>query len=105
IGPWAVSGPALRVGEMALRDGDWAKRTRTRLSAEARRLDHLLTSRGAGCAGGTSLFRLYRVEDAQVLHDRLARARILTRIFPYSDHLIRLGLPPETGWDRLEAAL
>ncbi len=104
-GPWAVSGPALRVGEMALRDTEWAQRTRQRLSAEAERLDQLMTGRGARLCGGTSLFRLYQLENAAAWHDRLARARILTRIFPYSDHLIRLGLPPEHGWDRLEAAL
>ena len=104
-GPWAVSGPALRVGERALRDTKWAKATLMRLTDEAARLDQLLIARGARLIGGTNLFRLYDVEDATAWQDRLARARIWSRIFPYSKTYLRLGLPPADGWARLEAAL
>ena len=41
-GPWAVSGPALRVGAMALRDLAWAEETRARLARDAARLDALM---------------------------------------------------------------
>ena len=104
-GPWAVSGPALRVGERALRDTKWAKATLMRLTDEAARLDQLLIARGARLIGGTNLFRLYDVDDATAWQDRLARARIWSRIFPYSKTYLRLGLPPADGWARLEAAL
>ncbi|MCX8952762.1 threonine-phosphate decarboxylase CobD [Ruegeria sp. NA] len=104
-GPWSVSGPALRVGTQALSDDDWADATRARLADEAARLDALMLTRGADIVGGTSLFRLYRVDDALEWQDRLARAHIWSRIFPYSTTFLRLGLPPEKGWDRLEAAL
>ena len=104
-GPWAVSGPALRVGERALRDTKWAKATLMRLTDEAARLDQLLIARGARLIGGTNLFRLYDVEDATAWQDRLARARIWSRVFPYSKTYLRLGLPPADGWARLEAAL
>jgi len=105
LGPWPVSGPALRIGTAALKDPDWAEDTRARLKRDAARLDALATGRGAELAGGTDLFRLYRVDDAAAWQARLARHRIWSRIFPYSPHLLRLGLPASDGWGRLEAAL
>jgi len=104
-GPWAVSGPALQIGAQALQDHDWAAATRRRLTQDADRLDALVLARGGRLAGGTSLFRLYEVDDAAAWHDRLGRAHILSRIFPYSKTYLRLGLPPADGWDRVEAAL
>ncbi|MCE8525087.1 threonine-phosphate decarboxylase [Ruegeria pomeroyi] len=104
-GPWAVSGPALRIGTRALNDPAWAEETRIRLAQEAARLDTLMTARGAERLGGTDLFRLYHVDDAAAWQGRLAQARIWSRIFPYSGHFLRLGLPPAEGWGRLESAL
>ncbi|WP_425046651.1 threonine-phosphate decarboxylase [Primorskyibacter sp. S87] len=104
-GPWAVSGPALRTGAQALEDYEWAQATRARLKEDAFRLDRLLLSQGASLAGGTDLFRLFTVNDAAEWQNRLATKHIWTRTFPYSTQFIRLGLPPEEGWDRLEAAL
>lgn len=104
-GPWAVSGPALRTGALALRDDDWAAATRARLSQDAARLDRLALSRGAQLVGGTDLFRLYSVDNAAAWQQRLARAHIWSRIFPYSSNFLRLGLPPAEGWSRLEDAL
>jgi len=104
IGPWAVSGPALAIGTAALRDAGWAEATRARLARDADRLDGLLT--GAEVVGGTTLFRLYEVDDAAAWQDRLARARVWSRVFPYSTRWLRLGLPgAECDWTRLEAAL
>ncbi|WP_170400806.1 threonine-phosphate decarboxylase CobD [Ruegeria arenilitoris] len=104
-GPWAVSGPALRIGTRALQDVEWADATRNRLAAETARLDDLVTAKGATLVGGTTLFRLYEVDSAADWQDRLAQAHIWSRIFPYSRTFLRLGLPPADGWDRLEAAL
>lgn len=105
LGPWPVSGPALRVGAAALRDLAWADETRTRLHQDACRLDDIMTSRGARIAGGTDLFRLYAVDDAAAWQDRLARHHIWSRIFPYSQSFLRLGLPPADGWQRLADAV
>ncbi len=105
LGPWPVSGLALRIGAVALADNAWATRTRTRLTKDAARLDALVTGRGATLAGGTDLFRLYRVDDAAAWQRRLADRWIWSRIFPYSSTLLRLGLPPAEGWSRLEQAL
>lgn len=104
-GPWAVSGPALKVGALALDDREWGARTRDRLTRDSARLDDLMRAAGAETPRGTTLFRLYDVPDALAFQTRLARAQIWTRVFPYSTTLIRLGLPPQSGWSRLEAAL
>ncbi len=105
IGPWAVSGPALRIGTAALSDKDWAEQTRARLSADATRLDKLMQARGAAQVGGTSLFRLYAVDDATQFQNHLAQHRIWSRIFPYSKTWLRLGLPGPEQWAQTEAAL
>jgi cobalamin biosynthetic protein CobC len=104
-GPWAVSGPALKTGIKALSDPAWAAETRKRLAEDAKRLDAMVLPKGADLAGGTDLFRLYHVDDAAAWQDRLARAHLWSRIFPYSSNYLRLGLPPDHGWERLEAAL
>lgn len=102
LGPWPVGGPALAVAVQALADGAWAEATRARLAADAARLDALV---GWPVVGGTDLFRLYDTGNARRMQDHLARARIWSRTFPYSDRWLRLGLPGPDGWSRLEAAL
>lgn len=104
LGPWAVSGPALRVGCAALQDHDWADTTRARLAQDAKRLDTLMADKGQ-LIGGTSLFRLYDVGDAQAFQSGLAQHHIWTRVFPYDRRWARLGLPTPDGWARLEQAL
>lgn len=105
IGPWAVSGPALQLGATALRDHDWAAATRQRLAQDAARLDGLITAKGATLVGGTSLFRLYEVDNAAAWQAHLAQRHIWSRIFPYSQSYLRLGLPAPDRWAQLEAAL
>ncbi|WP_435260146.1 threonine-phosphate decarboxylase [Thioclava sp. FR2] len=106
MGPWPVSGPALAVGTAALLDQDWATATRQRLAQDADRLDHLMIRAGASLVGGTPLFRLYDTDNAKSWQDRLAKRHIWSRIFPYSDRWLRLGIPGVPAeWDRLEAAL
>lgn len=106
LGPWPVSGPALDIGAQALTDTGWASETRARLDRDAARLDALMQRHGNHLVGGTSLFRLYRLSKATQLRDRLARAHIWTRTFPYDPTWLRLGLPgPVEAWERLERAL
>ncbi|MFK7869666.1 MAG: threonine-phosphate decarboxylase [Roseobacter sp.] len=105
LGPWPVSGPALAIGTQALVDTTWAMETRTRLAEDSARLDARMQLAGARVVGGTPLFRLYDVEDAQVWQDRLARHHIWTRTFPYNPRWLRLGIPHALHWPRLEAAL
>jgi cobalamin biosynthetic protein CobC len=106
MGPWPVSGPALAIGTAALADEAWAGTMRARLDEEAARLDTMLARAGARVLGGTSLFRLAEVPDARHWQETLARRRIWTRVFPYSRHWLRLGLPgSDAAWGRLARAL
>lgn len=105
LGPWQISGPGLFGGAAALADHDWAEATRARLATDAGRLDDLITGHGAHVVGGTPLFRLYKVQDAAAMQHRLAQHHIWSRIFPYRNDWIRLGLPPPSGWSQLERAL
>ena len=111
LGPWAVSGPALWAGTHALNDTGWATDTRTRLKADAVRLDALLVRAGMTIVGGTDLFRLAACDGtacdgAEGIYEKLGRAGILTRPFTYNATWLRFGLPGcEADWARLETAL
>ncbi|MEJ6402932.1 threonine-phosphate decarboxylase [Yoonia sp. 2307UL14-13] len=105
LGPWPVSGVALEIGARALEDTAWANATRARLAHDAARMDALFTAKGANVVGGTTLFRLYKVDDAAAWQTRLAKYHIWSRIFPYSKTWLRLGLPAPDRWDQLETAL
>ena len=105
MGPWPVSGPALAIGALALGDTDWTTQTIARLKDDAERLDRNVLQTGATLTGGTPLFRLYDHPRAAELQHHLATHHIWTRTFPWSATAIRLGLPAEDAWPRVEAAL
>lgn len=106
-GPWAVSGPAIAAGRVALRDAPWRARTIARLTEDCARLDALATRCGWRLIGGTALFRSYAVPGgAAAAQAALAQRMIWSRVFPYAQDWLRLGLPgSEEEWRRLEAAL
>ncbi|MBV9459085.1 MAG: threonine-phosphate decarboxylase [Bradyrhizobium sp.] len=104
-GPWPVSGVAIEIGRRALLDRTWAEATRARLEHEAQRLDDLARGVAWTLVGGNPLFRLYETGNAIAAQERLARAKIWSRIFDKPGWL-RLGLPgDETEWTRLANAL
>jgi cobalamin biosynthetic protein CobC len=106
LGPWAISGPAVAIGQRALADSTWLADATRRLTAESARLDRLLTAAGFTIIGGTPLFRLGRCADAGDWFARLADAGILVRPFPTDPGLLRFGIPHAVSdWERLEAAL
>lgn len=105
-GPWAVSGPAQVIGAAALSDEGWASKTRTKLNADARKMDQLASGAGLIPVGGTSLFRLYETPNAKICQGALANHHVWSRIFPYSKTWIRLGLPGTTAqWTHFQTAL
>lgn len=105
-GPWPVSGAAIAAGAQALGERDWATAMRATLAQDAARLDMLATAAGWRLVGGTALFRLYQVADAQKAQNRLARHHIWSRIFPDTPAWLRLGLPgPEAEWAQLQEAI
>jgi len=104
-GPWPVSGPAIAIGERALSDREWAKATSARLARDCLRLDAEVARLGWALVGGTPLFRLYEVGNANAAQERLARAHIWSRVFTHQKGWLRLGLPgDEAEWTRLSAA-
>jgi cobalamin biosynthetic protein CobC len=106
-GPWAVSGPAIAAGRVALRDAPWRARSIARLTDDCARLDALANRCGWRLVGGTALFRTYAIpRGAAAAQAALAQRMIWSRIFPYAQDWLRLGLPgSEEEWRRLEAAL
>jgi cobalamin biosynthetic protein CobC len=106
LGPWAVSGPAIAIGEAALTDRAWAEATRASLIESARRLDGVLAAARFEVVGGTSLFRLVRTPAAYEWFCHLGCAGILVRRFAEQPTCLRFGLPHgEDAWRRLRAAL
>jgi len=104
LGPWAVSGPALVLAEK-LMSSDLAP-IRNQILRRSEALGRVLGDAGLPVRGGTDLFRLVEIEQADDLHDHLCRHHILTRKFDYQPHWLRFGLAPDEAGDlRLLAAL
>lgn len=105
-GPWAVSGPAVAIGSVALADTAWREATIQRLTTEATRLDALTAHAGWALVGGCALFRTFATPDAAQSQHQLACHGIWSRRFSYDAHWLRLGLPgTEAEWARLKKAL
>jgi cobalamin biosynthetic protein CobC len=106
LGPWAVSGPAVFIGEKALADASWKRRMNAHLADTAQRIDSVLADAELEIVGGTSLYRLTRSADAQELFRHLGHAGILVRRFAEHPTWLRWGLPDgDIAWRRLSAAL
>ena len=106
LGPWPVSGPALRIGAAAFADRLWIDSTRTELSAASERLKALLGAAGLEPVGRTELFCLVRSTHAGEIFERLGEAGICVRRFDENVQLLRFGLPgTEMDWQRLKDAL
>ncbi|MEM9970411.1 MAG: threonine-phosphate decarboxylase CobD [Pseudomonadota bacterium] len=104
-GPWPVSGVAIEIAEVALRDFDWQASERERLADGVPRLRRSCEGAGWEQVGGTSLFQTFSVSDAEAAQAALAERRVWSRVFPYSRNWIRLGLPPEDRWEQVERAI
>ncbi|WP_417689590.1 threonine-phosphate decarboxylase CobD [Roseibium sp.] len=103
---WAVSGPALEIGALALADAAWQSRMVNQLADEMADLTLALGQAGLTVFGGTPLYALAACRNAHMLHEALAQQRIWTRVFDYAPTWIRLGLPPSrTDNERLIQAL
>jgi cobalamin biosynthetic protein CobC len=106
LGPWAVSGPALEIGRLALNDGAWLRTARDRVVADSARLDDFLRGAGFEILGGTALFRLARHAAAPAFVQRLAREGIHVRAFAHAPDWLRFGLPGDDKvFGRLAKAL
>ncbi|KZL18360.1 threonine-phosphate decarboxylase CobD [Pseudovibrio sp. Ad37] len=93
LGSWAVSGPALDVGCAALSDLNWQDEMRAFLKTEMAIFRATFQDHGTSVIGHTNLYLLIDHPSAHQLHTALAKEKIWTRVFDYSESWLRLGLP------------
>ena len=106
LGPWAVTGPAMEAGRIALRDGAWRAAAARARSDDAARLDALLQRATGTPPVGTTLFRLVETPLASRLFAHFGERGIWTRRFREDPQRLRLGLPgSRDAWARVEKAL
>ena len=106
LGPWAVSGPAMAVGSVALPDSPWIGETRQRLEAASQRLIRLLETHGFEVCGAHPLFVLASHGQAPAIAEGLAQRHILVRSFAEMPGRLRLGLcGSDAELQRLDTAL
>lgn len=102
LGPWAVAGPALAIGRVALSDRSWRDTARLARAADAGRLDRMIRRGGGTIVGGTCLFRTADFPDGPDLFRNLGKAGIYVRRFETVPERLRFGLPADkTEWCRL----
>jgi cobalamin biosynthetic protein CobC len=105
LGPWALPNPSRHIATRALDDHAWQVSTREQLRHASERLRALLSGHDLAPQGGCDLFQWVPTPRATELHEQLARAGILTRLFETPASL-RFGLPgTDTDWVRLNATL
>lgn len=113
LSPWAVSHPARYVGALALADGDWQRQQRQRLWQASDRLSLLLQRYLPAFAWQSAgLFVSARLPAlrAERLYQSMAEQGVLLRLRDDAqtrggEVYVRIGLPPESDWQRLERVL
>lgn len=106
LGPWAVSGPAIAAGVIALPDAGWRREAAAARGHDAARLDRMILRAGGRVIGGTRLFRTAAFDDGPGLFRRLGEAGLYVRRFPERPNDLRFGLPPDkAAWCRLSRVL
>ncbi len=105
LGPWTICGAARWLATKALNDRAWQHTTRTQLMEQGQRLNSLLSHHVLRPDGDTALFQSIATNQAQAVHEQLAKQGVLTRLF-IDQPRIRFGLPAsEAEWQNLEHAL
>ena len=105
LGPWAVTGPTMKIAIKAFADTDWIAKTRQRLKRDTTQLDSIVTPKLGVVLGGTDLFRLYEIDDPN-MYFKLASKGILTRSFSENPKVLRFGLPASNkDFERLKKAM
>ncbi|QZA79729.1 threonine-phosphate decarboxylase CobD [Deefgea piscis] len=85
IGPWAVSGPALWAGQLALADEAWQQMQRSRLLQEAQSLKAHLIAQGLTPCGDHPLMQFCVVDQIDQWGYALAANGIYARVFNTQD--------------------
>ncbi|RIX99071.1 threonine-phosphate decarboxylase [Aureimonas flava] len=92
LGPWAVSGPALAVGERLMDDAALVRGLREAIARRAALTRGAIRSSGFVPTGDAALFALVEAPRAHALFEALARRHVLARPFVRRPDWLRLGL-------------
>ena len=105
LGPWHVSGPTLKICEVALADKPWQVRQKRLLAIQAKKLKTLLEAFFSSSAiRGTDLFVTVYHPLAEKIHFALCRHKTYVRLCDEMDSL-RFGIPSEEEIVKLEMVL
>lgn len=105
LGPWPIATMSRYITALALADETWHKNTQIKLKQQSQRLTLLLTQFGLIPSGACCLFQWVKTDDAEMIHQQLARQGVFTRLFLQPKSL-RFGLPKtEQDWQHLTTAL
>lgn len=104
LGPWTVSGPTRTLGQACLLDRAAHQQQIARCAAASQQLSALLSNAGFPPRGGCDLFQYLVTDEAEQLHEFMAKRGILLRLFSQPASL-RFGLPAtEADFQRLAHA-
>ena len=92
LGPWSVSGPALKIGTAAFTDVDWIEVARLTINQHSDAQAEVVAACGLNLIGNAGLFMEFDHENASAIHKALLKAHILTRAFPQRPTRLRFGL-------------
>ncbi|MDB2705462.1 threonine-phosphate decarboxylase CobD [Pseudomonadota bacterium] len=105
LGPWPIAAMSRYITSQALTDKQWQQQNRQLLISQGEKLTQLLHKVGLSPQGSCSLFQWVQTDQAEYLHQKLAKMGILTRLFSQPASL-RFGLPQsDHDWQRLQSAL
>ncbi len=92
LGPWRVSGPALQIGAIAMKDGDWIRKTRMEIEQHSKSQAEVLEVCGLKQVGNAGLFMEFESSSSAAIHQGLLQQQILVRSFPKRRNRLRFGL-------------
>ncbi len=104
VGPWPISGMACQSVPLMLQNTAWIAATRQTLQQQ-QALWRPTLAPYFNIVGHTPLFCLLTTPQAAAWHKHLLQHGILTRVFDYNRHWLRIGLPAKAHWPRLQQAL
>ncbi len=88
-----------------MQDHLWQENTSRNLTKDSKRLRSLLSRHHLSPDGGCAFFQWVGVSHAEIIHEKLLRQGVFTRLFSVPQSL-RFGLPgAESEWGRLDAVL
>lgn len=102
LGPWPVSGLTLWLAQQAFADHVWQQQNRMAIQQIQQQL--IDACEGLPVYGTTPLFITLQSSEAEYWQQQLASRKIWSRCFK-QQNLLRLGLPQQHNFERLQLAL